>query len=258
MNQIMDIRNFNAYVGRYSRKPNARHPQHRVGWYVEDLFYTRVPVLAIRNLYDDDKNWPLVWRRGKNLDLAIKVTLDTIKSWQAFRPMPSNNIIGQLEKALPSIALSFQENMKREGIDGISGLKYMNKKKVQGVISSMATAVERVSRFKNGANPMMGSKIMHFLFPEFFPVWDTQWIKLRCLNNESDYDSDYSNARDEYTAYVNLMIGAFKSRSCDLFALEKAFIRNCKLNNNEYCWDFFWDITPLLFEICLLGKHLKK
>jgi hypothetical protein len=45
MGQILAIRNFNAYTGRYARNTYRRTAEARIGWYLNDWVHERLPVL---------------------------------------------------------------------------------------------------------------------------------------------------------------------------------------------------------------------
>jgi hypothetical protein len=56
-------------------------------------------------------------------------------------------------------------------------------RKYDRILVAMADAVGELS-FLKGGKPMLGSKIMHFLLPEFFPVWDTAWVGTALANED--------------------------------------------------------------------------
>ncbi len=58
----------------------------------------------------------------------------------------------------------------------------------------MADAVSRVEEAKDVDNPMLGSKILGFFFPDFFPIWDTAWVKpaLESGSESGGYESNAS------------------------------------------------------------------
>lgn len=269
MGQIFNIRDFNRYIGTYSRCMRRRTVEKRIGWYIPDILYARIPTLALRNLNEDPKKeWPLIWKQDKILAQAILLTLDTLKAWQAFRPLPSDLVIKKLTKKLPSIILRFQREMLDLNIYRISDLRNSKKEITLRVIQLLSNTVGEISEIKNNKNPMMGSKIMHFLFPELFPIWDTYWIKNKALVKEDyalpeDLEEELSviyDAAYEYASYVNLMIRDLKQTTVEeLNNLKKAFVRRCikhgEMSDASVVDEFFWDINPILFEICLLGKH---
>lgn len=174
MGTIFNITSFNSYTGRYSRQQRPRTPERRIGWYVPTLIEIRLPVLTLRNLSNDnDDNWPLFWSKGKTLERAIGLTLEQLKAWQAFRPHSAARLIKRLKNVLPSIILNFQKEMVNLEIYRISDLRSASKRTRAKVILTMSEAVGEISAYKTENNPMLGSKIMSFFFPEFFPVWDT-------------------------------------------------------------------------------------
>ena len=210
MGEILNVTNLNKYIGRYS---NRKAIEDRTDWYIYDLIYTKIPILALRNQYDDEKNWPMVWGKDKFLAHAIELTLNTVKSWQAFRPNDSQSLIRKLKIGLPPIILNFQNKMLQFEIWRIRDLRNKRKEDQNHILMEMSEAVGKVACYKNENNPMMGSKILHFLFPEFFSVWDTYWIKNKCLKHEKIEIPDkfkkqlshHNRAAREYFSYLHLM-----------------------------------------------------
>jgi len=74
MGEILNVTNLNKYIGRYS---NRKAIEDRTDWYIYDLIYTKIPILALRNQYDDEKNWPMVWGKDNFLAQAIELTLNS-------------------------------------------------------------------------------------------------------------------------------------------------------------------------------------
>jgi len=218
MGQIINIKNLNTYCGRYSKK--AKTPEKEIGWYVYDSFIEKFPVLSLRNRNPDD-NWPLSWERNRNLPLAIDLTLKSLKAWQAFRPERSNKVIHTLKKNLPRIILGFQKKMLNYKIKNARDITRMNKDDYIEVLTIMSKTVGDASSHKNDKNPMLGSKILHFFFPELFPLWDTAWIKNTALIKEDlspkalgdwlphkvrNRLKKYNKAALTYASYVALML----------------------------------------------------
>ena len=268
MGQIVNIKNFNLYCGRYSQKANPKTPEKEIGWHIEDNILEKLPVLALRNKSIGEKSSPpLLWKKDRNLFHAIGLTLETLKGWQAFRPEESNKIIDKLKNALPKIVLRFQEDMHSYEVETLRDIMKLEQGDYDEVLQIVAKAVGKISAFKNDSTPMLGSKIMHFLYPEFFPVWDTAWIKNVCLKNENESLeewfservekrlSDKQEAVAEYMHYCALMLKDLDEtgpRECNKIA--RALIGYSKIPNEVIYWHFY-DISTLIFEFCLLGKH---
>lgn len=135
----------------------------------------------------------------------------------------------------------------------------------------MGRAIADISRQKGVSNPMLGSKLLNFFFPEFFPVWDTGWIKKRAMKHYKGVSLpedvqkrlehlENSRAAVEYAQYVYLMLmDLWRTSPSQLQRLRRACYRHCERRGyykpQVIINDNYRDITPLLFETCLLGKH---
>ena len=261
---IFNITSFNNYTGRYSRRQRPRTPERKIGWDVRTLLEVRLPVLALRNLSNDkDADWPLFWSKGKTLERAIALTLEQLKPWQAYRPHAPAKLINTLEKTLPSIILNFQKEMTNFEIYRISDLRFASKRDRGDVILKMSKAVGEISAYKNENNPMLGSKIMNFFFPEFFPVWDTRWVNNECLSQEVLFlpsyipiqNNGYVDATIKYAEYSWRMIeDLFSAKSEEYKHLESEIINYSKIPIEVINYHYY-DLAPIAFEICLLGKY---
>ncbi len=173
MGDIINLRNFRAYV---RKTGSGRVPD----WPIDDLLYLSIPTLAIRNLdYNrrtDRRYWALSWKGKRHTKLAFVVAGTILKQWQAFRPHPSKRILRRIEKRIPRVMVRFQKRMRSLAVRTIRDVRTTGRKREE-VILALATAVAEISLIKKASNPMIGSKVLHFLLPEFFPVWDTYWIR---------------------------------------------------------------------------------
>jgi len=116
----------------------------------------------------------------------------------------------------------------------------------------MARAVAKVSACKplKRSTPMLGSKILHFFFPEFFPVQHTSWIrktvrrlsakkrkrKLELTKKWAEAFGSASNpgAAREYAQYVDLMIANLKTTSAaEVGALSRTVVSFSARRNNH-------------------------
>lgn len=271
MGEILNITNFNLYCGRYARKARPRTPERKTGWSIHGLTLEKIPVLAVRNRNRTEK-WPLSWIGNRGLDLAIELTLGTLKAWQAFRPEKSSRIINKLVSDLPGIVLKFQKDMLKHRIKSVRGMKDLSRYRYNKVLITLSGVVGHISSYKrNDGKPMLGSKVMHFFYPELFPVWDTKWIKKAALRNEfMDAETiknwcpdevkaqlnSHNDAASEYATYLALMLKDLNETSRkELKGIENAYIRYSEIPQEVFHWNFA-DLTPILFEVCLLGKHL--
>ena len=267
MGDILNIRNLTAYI-RKSR--NGVGP----GWPVDDLLYIRLPVLAIRNYFSEcatSNNWTLTWQKGRDMRMAFRIAGAILGQWQAFRPNPPEKLLRRLEKSFPGTALQFQRRiLTHTKIKGIFAVKHGGDE-CNRLLIEMGKAIAAISREKGVPNPMLGSKLLNFFFPEFFPVWDTGWVKKKALKHYKGIslpqhvqkqlqNITHSEAALEYAKYVYLMlIDLWSTRPSELRKLCRACFQYCeKMGYYEpevVIEDNYRDITPLLFEMCLLGKH---
>jgi hypothetical protein len=272
MGRILNIKNFNLYTGRYSRRGRHGRQQGAIAWEPEDLIHELIPVLAIRNREVDCES-PLAWQSERNIRLGVEATLDSIIAWRAYRPHPAHRLHRPLTKAVPQALEQFQNTMRNHKLASIDGVLKRDIPTYAAIVVAMGEAVGTLSVLKaRQANPMLGSKIMHFLLPEFFPAWDTGWVKNKALHGEEDAISrlgewmprsveealsrtPYANAAIEYARYVALMMKDLDDTDSKTYSrIEKAFIGRTKANSHVV-WHHFHDLTPILFEVCLIGKH---
>lgn len=270
MGHIFSIRNFNKYTGRYSRRPKRRTPESQIGWYLHDSIHEKLPILALRNR-EPDKEWPLAWGDGRNTRIAVAATLDSLRAWQAFRPHRAEALLGPLCRAVPRVLASFQSRALAADVTCIHDALKVDRQTYTRILIAMSDAVGKLSMFK-GDQPMLGSKIMHFLLPEFFPVWDTAWIRRSALANENvatKYlgrwmpasatgalsNREHAKPAIQYARYVALMMKDLAETSrLDYQRIERAYVRHSEVDEDVMWWHFH-DLAPTLFEVCLLGKH---
>lgn len=273
MENIFDIKNLNTFIGRYSRSKRRQSTEEKTGWEAYGLIHEKLPVLALRNRKADN-DWPLSWKRDRNLQMAIDVTMSSLKGWQAFRPLTSDHIISSLSGKLPNLILKFQREMKKLQVSCIREIIRKDRSKYKDALTLAAKVVGEVSSFKAKQVPMVGSKILHFLLPEFFPVWDTAWIKNRGLDYEDLSDQalgkwlpeevvkefsrnryDFDGASLLYASYLALMLKNYDATPKPVYrSIEQAYIKHSKVDEAVIRWHFH-DTVPMLFEVCLLGKH---
>jgi len=197
------------------------------------------------------------------LDKAISLTCELLKAWQAFRsgtPGLSKQLIPMLQKQLPSVILNFQRKARALGIRRILDIR-PNDPEYSTILLAMAAAVNEIAKIKQVHNPMLGSKVMHFFFPEYFPVWDTGWIKKRCLANEIMKSNGEilkklgPGAGSDYASYVHLMVIDLV-KTPDYSIIRKACLQRAWMSEEIADWHYY-DIAPTVFEICLLGKYVR-
>jgi hypothetical protein len=266
MGEIINRRNFNLYSGEYSRKAKST-PQDEI-WDIKNLFLERFPVLALRKRKYTD--WPLSWKKDRNLRQAIDLTLETLKAWKAFRSRnPKKSTIKNLREHLPRNIYNFQSKMLKYHIKNSRDIRRLNQYDYNKILEAVSRSVGDISIYKTDKTPMLGSKIMNFFFPEIFPVWDRRWVgkslsredlrneilKDRLPNEIRNELSDCNIATSEYAEYFALMLNDLDKTPIKKYkSVEEAFIRFSKIPDVVIHWHFD-DIAPVLFEICLIGKH---
>lgn len=270
MSHIVSSKNFNAYCGRYSRRARPKTPERIIGWYIDDNLLEKIPVLALRNRSIDEKNdSPFSWRRNRNLAQAIDLTLNTLKAWQAFRPEKSQKIIKKLRSDLPQMIVKFEERIRRYNVSDVWSIMTLPQPNYNMVLEIVAKIVGDISSYKTERYPMLGSKVMHLLIPEVFPVWDTAWIRNECLDNEDETHpqwlpaeviatlNKYNRAAVEYASYFAIMLNdLYLVGKKEHKKVEKAFVTYSEIPKNVISYHFY-DISPIVFEFCLLGKHIR-
>jgi hypothetical protein len=270
MSRIFTITNFNVFIGRYSRSRRKGSTEKKTGWNVYDGLHERFPVLALRNREAEDK-WPLSWTGGRNTKIAVDVALQLLKAWQAFRPSDSGKIIDGLSKAVPKVVVSFQKRLAGSQIRCLREVLKHDAPMYNEVMLSAAKAVGYLSSFKNIHLPMLGSKVLHFMLPEFFPIWDTLWVKKALINEDMSPEGlegwlpeqvhaaikkfEYRQAALLYVSYLALMLRDLnETPAAEYSKIENAYITHSEIEKTVIKWHFY-DIAPILFELCLLGKH---
>ncbi|MBM3320644.1 MAG: hypothetical protein FJY73_08220 [Candidatus Eisenbacteria bacterium] len=276
MGDIINIANLNKYTGRYSRHRRANSVEEKIGWYLSGNLREKFPVLSIRSrMEDNEEPSPLVWEPGRNTRMAAAVILDTLKAWQAFRPRSEASVHKRLMREISKVATGFQKQMGEVGIQSARDLAKAGVRNPEyaDALFFMSRAVGRLSRAKGSDSPMLGSKILHLLYPELFPVWDNAWINKEALAKEDVTNDDlgawlperalrrlgnleYRKAAITYARYLALMARDLRRTSPGNYRkIEAALIRHAEIPSSVVRWHFH-DLRPLVFEVCLLGKHV--
>lgn len=236
-------------------------------WGAADLLYERLPMLTIRNYISckEDATWPLCWTPGVGLRRGLALCIDFLRAWQAFRPVAARTIQKRLTAEVPGRVLRVQrairDHLKGRSIQGIGG------EKTDALVNVMADAVAEVSACKDPErrNPMLGSKVLHFFFPEFFPVWDTAYVEagLRWLKQKGAIElvsppAHSSPAAETYAQYVRLLIAELQAQGESLEQLGDRFIERATRDYHDKSLRVMVehnlaDLTPILFELCVIG-----
>ena len=267
MDRIITMTHLNAFIGRYSIKRHRRSVERKTGWDVEGNFLEKIPILALRNR-DMENESPLSWRSDRNLRHAVSLALGRLMAWQAFRPANANKLARKIETDLPGLIMKFQEQLRECHVESLWDIMDLEQNKYSKILILGAETVANLSSYKSDLYPMLGSKIMHLFLPEFFPIWDTAWIKNRCLVNEPKNLetwlphevalrlNSHSKASAEYGWYFALMLRDLNKTGVRGFQkIAKALIRHSKIPKEVIAYHFF-DISTIVFEFCLLGKHI--
>lgn len=284
MGGILNYANFRAFV---TRRGIRKSREEELNWLLREQIWQRLPVLALRNRQpadDDKKLWHLVWSRSANTRLAVVVTLETLRSWQAFRPGVPKKIIGRMSPRVADAVIGFQHAVKTEGVSAITTVAWKARRNkaalVEDIVFAMADAVGRLSSLKKNkvSTPMLGSKVMNFMMPEFFPVWDTAVVK-KALAREDLTDAalgrwlsakvvarlqetPHGGVGLTYARYVALMLRELEETPRNEYErIEKAYVEHAAGTSEADVDDYrsvvdyhFETLAPLVFEVCLLGK----
>jgi hypothetical protein len=214
----------------------------------------------------------LAWKSSRNIRIAVAATLDSLSAWQAYRPQAFGRLKQRLVDMTTDRLFDFQSRLLDLKITSLDSVPKPPHPKYERFLVAMAEAVGKLSAVKGSDSPMLGSKIMHFMLPEFFPVWDTAIVKKKALNREKAYveqlgewlpgavkrrlsSKPYCEPANEYARYVALMMKDLWNTPIRKYhSLERALIRSSKAG--EEVIDFHYhDLAPSLFEVCLIGKH---
>jgi hypothetical protein len=247
-------------------------------WGGADLLYERLPMLTIRNYIscEDDSTWPLCWVPGLGLRRGLTLCIDFLRAWQAFRPVAARTIRKRLQAEVPGCVLNVQTTI-RDRLD-LRSIQGVGAKKADQLVMVMADAVAEISACKEPERrrPMLGSKVMHFFLPEFFPVSDTayvdaalRWldrkrmIKLEARSGASAPANDCSQAAETYAQYVRLMLADFRQQGESIEQLGEWFIECATREYDDKSLrmmveENLGDLSPILFELCIIGYARKQ
>lgn len=238
-------------------------------WEVDDLIYERLPMMAVRNYLNDDEDeqWPLCWNQGRSTRIGLALCIEALKGWNAFRG-PSGVAEPTrvaLRACVPGVVQGFQGWLKDRKIYSVWDA-VRNQEQSEELIEKMSDAVVKVSACKRlkAPNPMLGSKVLHFFFPEFFPVWDTAWIKKTILHLEGEsVESNGDDADDpghEYAQYLHLMFQNIRQTTQGKVKTLGSVVVGYSAKQNKHdalkaiVEQNLWDLSPILFELCLMGR----
>jgi len=268
--RILTLPNLRSYISR-------AQPPSLPEWPVQDLLFLKVPILAFRNYLNDytDDQWPLCWQEERIIP-ALRMTAEILKPWQAFRsnrPVSTEEVLEKLEPIFPKIVLDVQDTLAACSLLCITDL-VPTSNDYNKVLRSMALAVARVAEAKQVDNPMLGSKILGFFFPDFFPIWDTAWVKPAlkdasempgwpALPKEIEEEFSKSGAGLDYARYVHLLAqDASTSTNPEYTMMRTECVKKCQdegYHKPEHVLDeFYYDLTPMLFEVCLMGRAARR
>jgi hypothetical protein len=236
-------------------------------------------MLAVRNYlngYEDEADWPLCWESRRGIRLGLTVCLETLKTWQAFRPQSVDQFRRPLGQIVPRIVRNIQHRFAKRHVYRAMDLARTKTSIKAEIVKEMSRAVARVSTMKKGkrkSTPMLGSKVLHFYFPEFFPVWDTAWIKKELKKFDTNVirmppglaktlsKKPSDQVALEYARYVWLMLREAKLLSHARYErLKTVCIRAVQRRNGhrllrQILDDNIHDLTPILFELCVIGAR---
>jgi hypothetical protein len=171
------------------------------------------------------------------------------------------------------------QNENAGSVRGVRSVPHSGKTRDE-IIYHMAVAVAEIAEVVKTASknpsrtPMLGSKILSFFFPDFFPVWDTEWIGhiLAARRKEAGETQvpagierrlSPNGADQDYASYVNLMIRDTSDTTKFEYDRLRAAAGRCCVragyDRSKHLLDeFFYDLTPVLFEACLMGRAARQ
>lgn len=256
------------------------YSERKTGWDVYSLFMDPLPLLVMRNnndkheKYDPKQDWhsTLSWKNNANLKNAVDLTLSLLQKWGALRRLTTSQrsrVKREAVDRVPAIVESLSYKLWDMDVRRISDIRPSSSKYL-ALVQALARTVEKISELKGNArpNPMFGSKILHFLMPEFFPVWDTEIISKKCLANLESYscpaalDGKFKGpAGEEYAAYLHLFMTELNEvTNGEYLAAEEACLKRidpeARGTIHEIVTYHYDDVSPTVFEVCLMGKYL--
>ena len=260
MGEILNSVNLRSYT-------SARYRDRLPNWPLPDLLYGKVPVLAYRDYLNGyvNREWPLCWQDERRIIPALRMTVSILKSWRATRRKGgSERILRLLEPRFSAIVRELQRVFRAHSVKCVSSLRQAGNThneivyQMANAVSEVAEIVKTASRFPS-INPMLGSKILSFFFPDFFPVWDTKWISkvlkttLREFEQETcqtEIESRLSSngAGQAYACYVRLMIqDSWDTTETEYKRLRAECIELCVRagydRSKHILHEFFYDLT---------------
>lgn len=262
-----------------SRNSRA-YSERKTGWQVYSLFFEPLPLLAMRNnndehdKYSSKNDWhsTFSWRNDANLASAVQLALSLLQKWGAFRGLTTKERSRLMRTAvsdIPAIVESLSYKLWNLDIRRIDDIR-PGAKHYARLITTLARAVGKVSALKGNShpNPMFGSKVLHFLIPEFFPVWDNAIIDQRCLATleqqscpEAIRKKLRGSVEQQYADYLHLFLTEMDSiTQADYRHAEKACLDridpHARQTVKEIIQYHYDDVSPIVFEICLMGHCL--
>jgi len=266
-----------ARMNIFSEKHVGEYPEDKTGWDVYSLLFGPIPILAHRNdnSYNETQDWhsTFSWRKS-NIRRPLSDILQLLRDYGALRHPKTGRgrlLRSRLHAKLGPTVERFTRQVNALNIRRIRDVN-PDDNKYPELITAMALAVEEVGHLKSQRTvPMLGSKALHFVLPEFFPVWDTARINKECLSHENmavlkqqimeiteELSSDCTKT---YAAYIHLMVTELSKLSeAQYLRIEKACIARA-VGGRYASWakqvlDWHYDdMSSIVFEICLLGKH---
>ncbi len=244
-----------------------KYLQNEKSWPPEGLLTIELPIAYLR--------YPLgKWEDDSCLEKAIELTVEKLKSWQAFR----SSVKGRAEETeeqviekLPGIVLDFQRKLETlvepesfpietNDINSIESQDVYNK-----TIEFLVETVYQISLLKGNedTNPMLGSKVLHFLFPELFPVWDNaviaKLLKEKCSKRLGDWYPEklQKNIRKygyNWECYGWYLTAMFKdtSESENIESIAELYVKKSSIPDRLVS-EVLPDLSTFLMEACLIG-----
>jgi hypothetical protein len=284
MGQILNLANLRDYA-------SARYRNDLPDWALPDMLHLKIPVLAYRDYANDytDRDFPLCWQRKRHIVAALRLTVTILMALQATRRKGgARRILRRLEPKFPGIVSRLQKGLRPHVAQWLkSSSVEPDSKAHRAILTCMAKAVDEIAEIvriptqksskapkrKPTTNPMLGSKILSFFFPEFFPIWDTAWVSKALAGPLKASRGDGAallpsalsshGAAVKYARYVNVMItDAWDTSDTQYNQLCAESFRLCAragYDDAKQVLDQFQnDFLPTLFEACLLGRAARR
>jgi hypothetical protein len=223
---------------------------------------------------------PFYWQKKRHIVAALRLTVTMLMPWQATRRKGGAKLIlKRLEPLFPRIIGRLQKVLQKHSEEWFSDDRIEPGTPPHAeVVVAMATSVGEIAdivttRSRHPAtNPMLGSKVLSFFYPDFFPIWDTAWVSKALVTplEKSRPQGEAAKTRHKlssaaagrYGKCLDLMIrDAWDTSRAEYRELEAYCIRLCERDGYSGARRILREelySLPVLFEACLLGRAARE